>query len=103
MIILQMFCLFAFGDLGGGVRVRTRNALHEVGADLTRDDRYPTVLDWRRATARASEPQPHILQFLTISHFSIISFYHKLLFLLKLIISYKTSKTRVNSTRFQAI
>jgi len=53
--------------------VRTRNALHEVGADLTRDDRYPTDLEWPRASARASEPQPHIYQFLIISYILLFS------------------------------
>ena len=56
--------------LGMCERVRTRNTLHEVGADLSQAWSWDTVLDWRRATARASEPQPHISQFLIISTFS---------------------------------
>ena len=72
-------------------------------ADLTRDDRYPTDLEWPRASARASEPQPHFLNFSHFTIFIIILFYKYFSFLNKIIIYLKTSKTRVNSTRFEAI
>ena len=68
-------CLFSFafvgcdfGDLGGGVRVRTRNALHEVGAQSLE----------KRVTARlaqgyaGSQKLRHIVR-TTTSHFLFIN------------------------------
>jgi len=95
---------FCFGlRFTGSARVRTRNTLHVVGADLSQAWSWDTVLDWRRATARASEPQPHIsLSIIIINIFIILTLFY---FQFNAHLTYfrKTSKTRVNSTRFQAI
>ena len=66
LIFALAFALFfGFGDLGGGVRVRTRNALHEMAGSELHGSGHSTDLDWHRASARASEPQPHIFYFIT--------------------------------------
>jgi len=74
-----------------------------VGAALTRDEHETRASTGVERQAKASEPQPHIFSF----HHN----YQYLLFLITEIIIYharhmyflKTSKTRVNSTSFEAI
>ena len=44
---------------------------------------YDTDLDWHRASARASEPQPHIFYFIINFLFSTFSFNNNLLFFYK--------------------
>ena len=90
--------------LGMCERVRMRNTLHEVGARLSTAWRYPTVLDWRRATARAKRTATShfsISLFSQLFHNIIIIFFQHIMHSIR--ISIKSSKTRVNSTRFQAI
>ena len=66
--LLIWFCLVV-GDLGGGVRVRTRNALHEVGAQSQRasDSAVSPRVRWE------SQNDNHIMR-TTTSHFQFIIF-----------------------------
>ena len=69
-------CLFLFafvgcdfGDLGGGVRVRTRNTLHEVGGTIAREasDSAVSPRVWgSQKLNHISEPLLHISLFLII-------------------------------------
>ena len=88
----------------GSASVRTRNALHEVGAALTRDEHEARSSTGVERQRELREPQPHISHFLIIFNYFIIlyfTFYIDINHTLR--ISIKTSKTRVNSTRFEAI
>jgi len=75
-----------------------------VGAALTRDEHEARSSTGVERQRELREPQPHISHFLIIFNYFIIlyfTFYIDINHTLR--ISIKTSKTRVNSTRFEAI
>ena len=73
LILIYTICVLWVGvDFGGGGRVRTRNALHEVGAPSlsVRDSAVsPRVCREAGGADTSWEPQPHIFYFSQIIYF----------------------------------
>ena len=103
MLSLNLICAFINLLLGMCERVRTRNALHEVGAALTRDEHETRSSTGVERQRELSEPPPHIFS----PHHN-YQYFHNFIIIIYIFYAQhthlnKTSKTRVNSTSFEAI